>query len=392
MNSQYNEVTHTYRRMLEPRYWIDKIRDGGRKIMDEEEINRFNEISLKKLQARGCIYDCSAIYRQDPDIRYGICVERCDIRRFPSYVPIYGEELNAADRYTDYGQKTAMLVNEALLVLKESPDRKWYYIRNYYYEGWVEKSKIGICDDYVFWMECQNMQDFIMVTGDQLLIRYCTSKEGCGREVRCSEITGRCNNYKWISMGTKLRLVREDENYIVAMPELDEDGCIRYQLVTVPRSSDVHVGYLEYTASNVICQAFKALGNTYGWGGIDGRRDCSAYVMELFRCFGFVFPRDVSCQKYIVSRNGRNDIKEMGAAEKTKLLDALMPGTILGFEGHTMIYLGKDQGEYYVISYVKALYDQNGDHLYNSCLINSLMARRRNRRTWLESLSYYIAN
>jgi cell wall-associated NlpC family hydrolase len=49
---------------------------------------------------------------------------------------------------------------------------------------------------------------------------------------------------------------------------------------------------MRYTGRNILELAFSRLGDSYGWGNIDGKRDCSAYIKDIYRCFGFELPRN----------------------------------------------------------------------------------------------------
>lgn len=61
-------------------------------------------------------------------------------------------------------------------------------------------------------------------------------------------------------------------------------------------SRDVSVGYLSLTNEEIIKQAFKCLGDRYGWGGMLESRDCSSYIREVYRCFGWILPRNTTGQ------------------------------------------------------------------------------------------------
>jgi hypothetical protein len=73
-----------------------------------------------------------------------------------------------------------------------------------------------------------------------------------------------------------------------------------------------------------------------------------------------------------------------------KILDSLPLGSVLYFSGHEMMYLGKENGEYFVISAVGSImnpYEVGVKQRIRSNIINSLDIKRANGLTWLDSLT-----
>src|SRR3546814_16455484 len=66
----------------------------------------------------------------------------------------------------------------------------------------------------------------------------------------------------------------------------NDDGSLRIVPALLPRTADVSADYLPLTHANLIRQAFKFLGERYGWGHSYGTRDCSGFVSEVYRSFG----------------------------------------------------------------------------------------------------------
>jgi hypothetical protein len=64
----------------------------------------------------------------------------------------------------------------------------------------------------------------------------------------------------------------------------------------LPRSQDTAADYLPLTPRLLLQQAFKFLGERYGWGHDYDTRDCSGFVSEIYRSFGVLLPRNTSAQ------------------------------------------------------------------------------------------------
>ncbi len=93
-------------------------------------------------------------------------------------------------------------------------------------------------------------------------------------------------------------------------------------------------------------EAFRLLGEPYGWGGHEGGRDCSRFLLDVFATFGLALPRHSARQA--ASGTFSLDVTDVLPAEKLLLMDAAMRKgvVLLHFPGHIMLYLGRDaEGE-----------------------------------------------
>ena len=96
------------------------------------------------------------------------------------------------------------------------------------------------------------------------------------------------------------------------------------------------------TRRALLSDAFAYLGRPYGWGGREGGRDCSRFLMDLFAGFGVTLPRHSSDQA------AAGAVIEVPAgldeAARLRLLDeAQRRGIVLlHFPNHIMLYLGRD--------------------------------------------------
>ena len=325
---------------------------------------------------------------------YGIVCSRADVRILPTMDNITDVQ---GDTGHDIMQRTALAVNEPVLVVHRSLDGKWLYVIANEHSGWVLQENVGLCGNKETWQSAQKMEDFIVVTGDEISVKTIFSDIPSGNQV--------------FTMGTKLAIAEESEyndtlkqkniydNYIVKIPARDQNGLLTYHLAAIPLGKDVSHGYLDYTRGNVLRQAFKLLGNAYGWGGMEGGRDCSSMTRDIYLCFGFRLPRDASVQAMIPAE-GRVSMKGLSEKERKEKLNSVQPGTILQMPGHVMIYLGCYDQNYYVISAngtfvpdTKA--DQNfSENNYQTRLVtvNDLEVRSpSNGKTWREQLTVIVA-
>jgi len=324
----------------------------------------------------------------EQEIKYGYTVSRAHIRALPYEGLVTNERDN---NYFCQLQVSSILMNEPVVMLHESEDEEWYFIITRYCAGWIRKENVGICNDFLRWSEAMNPDNFLVVTGNREILDVDMEN------TKASELV--------LYMGTKLELIEyeqyaaaqisEDENvhkernpfecYIVRIPVRDNEGMLVYNYAFIPVSRDVNVGYVEYTTENLINQMFKMNGDRYGWGGMYNARDCSQYIMEIYKVFGLNLARNSAAQAGMPFEG--YDLKDLNDEEKKNILRKIPIGSILYFQGHVMLYLGEDNDEYYVISETARIMQEDVIVNAHSCMITPLSVKRANGMTWLSELS-----
>lgn len=414
--------------MLRPEFWMEET--AGEVILDESQIQEFNRRTLEQFSKAEIMYDLAGLpetctrdyvkhfiraaylpgknsyvdgkkltdqYRnqlaksrnlggipKETRIRYGIAVERTNIRAFPTEDVITGDSGNL---YYDELQHSELLVSEPVVIFHTSLDGEWYFGLSNRSFGWFRVDSVALCPEREQWLEWQEEDDILVITGKRVVL---------DRNPYEPETAGIA-----LTMGTVLQLAEEEELagvdfgrtpygcYTVKIPVRDEEGNLACTYAYLPMGEDVSVGYVPYTQENLLRQIFKMMGTTYGWGGINGVTDCSGYTYQVYRCFGFKLPRNSSQQASIPC--SRYDMSEMKTAEKKAVLDSLPPGSLLRFPGHIMFYLGKRGDSYYVISALSNFIPEDSEDeevVYpRSVMINTLEVRRASLTTWLENLT-----
>lgn len=319
-------------------------------------------------------------------VNYGIAVKRTNLKVYPT-TDIISDSPN--DLCYDQFQNSAVLVNEPVLILHKSLDEKWYFVYSYNCAGWVLASDVGICGSKEDWIKYQNINDFVVVTANKFKL------EANPVSPDISELE--------LTMGTKLPLFDQTnlppsidgralyDNYIVQVPTRDLNGLLSYKPALIPVSKDISIGYLPYTQANILKQAFKMEGDRYGWGGMLDARDCSSLILELYHCFGFNLPRNTSTQA--LAPGGTFDFSNLTIDDRYKLLDTVPSGSALYFPGHTMIYLGKNDSHYYVISSLGSIAEFANNSTdpkivsIHSVTVSDLSLKRASGKQWIEALT-----
>ncbi len=243
----------------------------------------------------------------------GIVTSRANLRGLPDDKPYR----TAPDNPYDSIQLTELHVGTPLWVLHESLDGEYFFVKSFNYEGWVKSKNIAVTNDEELWQSFADPEEFVCVTDTKITL--CTEE---------------------VDMGVRLLLVGiRNGKYEVVMPRRGIDGELVKQAVSVDPAF-VSYGYLPYTYENFIIQAFKYEGTMYSWGGLDTGVDCSGFISNVMRTFGFMFPRDTKDQGSVVgssvSMSGKTH-DEIAAF----LADVTVP-TAVYYPGHVLFYLGRD--------------------------------------------------
>ncbi len=165
---------------------------------------------------------------------------------------------------------------------------------------------------------------------------------------------------------------------------------------TLPRTTPMARGYPPLTRAGVLRAAFSQLGAPYGWGDVDGRRDCSRLTLDVLGTFDVRLGRNSASQAKAGS--AVIDVEGLDDAEKrSQLTEAGQRGVVLLYmPGHIMLYLGDDAGEPYALSalseYVVPCADKSERVLRpNRVVVSDLnLGRGTSRRSFLERITRLV--
>ncbi len=372
---------------LEPGYWIARLRDADRVILDADAVAAHNArmrerepslhdierlpVTLEAGQVRAWIEAASprptrtlydeagkegsprALDRlvdaldlkavpQTQVTRYGMVVRRADMRTFPTHLRVFS---SPDDRDIDRFQETALFPGTPVAIVHRSRDRRWLFVLSETYAAWIEADAVAEGDKAEIFAHTRRIP-FLVVTGAQ--VRTVHTRE----RPEVSDVV--------LDMGVRLPLAPwpADEplngqhpgfGHVVELPVRSEDGSLAFVPALVPRSADVAGDYLPLTKANLIGQAFKFLGERYGWGHRYNARDCSGYVSEIYRSFGLLLPRNTSAQSRSPGLEGVLLDGGTGHDERLRLLRQSQVGDLVYIPGHVMMVLGHVDGQAYVI-------------------------------------------
>ena len=299
-------------------------RDAERYSQGELLTGAFYDRLAQNLNLRGL--------RETNPVRWGFTVRRTDLRTFPTSTA--SSEDDESDDF-DLFQETAVNIAEPLAVLHRSGDGAWLYVQIYNYRGWLRAEDVALSPSRQVWNEKRRSAKFLVITGTKVVPREAVM----GKPVP-----------DWrAGMGTRLPLLgMEQGGYAVEIPLRNSDGNVYWHKAWIHGKADVSSGFLSYTRANVLRQAFKMLGEDYGWGGLGEGRDCSSFIMDIYNVFGIWSPRNADQQERVPGRRiGLQGVADV--AGRYALLGRAEPGATLHMRNHVMLYLGQAGGKHYAI-------------------------------------------
>jgi cell wall-associated NlpC family hydrolase len=137
--------------------------------------------------------------------------------------------------------------------------------------------------------------------------------------------------------------------HVIELPVRHADGSLGFSPALIQKNADTAADYLPLTPRNLITQAFKFLGERYGWGHAYDGRDCSGFVAEVYRAMGVDMPRNTSRQAISPALAKQVFSKASTHEERLRAAQALQLGDLIYIPGHVMLALGQWQGQPWVI-------------------------------------------
>lgn len=287
--------------------------------------------------------------------RFGIVVERADVRHYPTAVPGFSETKWELDMF----QATALYLGNPVAVLHQSQNGDFLYVESPISRGWVAADRIAFAKREEV-SALINNSEFLMATADRVPVYGDPGLTVFSQYFYCS--------------ATLPLVAKNSRFYVVKLPYRKPDGSLGITEGYVRPDADVHVGSLPYTKRNMITQYFKLLNLPYGWADQQNKRDCSGSQRIVLRCFGIKTGRHPSFilsssdHQYFVDPNLSFEEKKAEIAKLEPLI------TLAGNSGHIVMYLGvAHNGKQYFFHQGGWGYDEDGVHyIVNRASINSL--------------------
>ncbi|GAA7019037.1 SH3 domain-containing C40 family peptidase [Helicobacter pylori] len=256
-----------------------------------------------------------------------VVVRDSDVRAVPTNKPYYlSQKGYPFDRY----QNSLIFQGTPVLVTHFNLDKTYAHIQSSFVYGWIKVSDLAYMRDKDIEL-LTKLKNYVMPIKDKIPL-----------------YTDYGDFYTDARVGELFALIPQSQNASQnpQKKELKAYGFLRdakgyaaLQSVTLDEK-DFFVFPKAFNSENMAYFIDTMLGQKYGWGGLLGNRDCSAFTRDSFANFGILLPRN----SYAQSRYANNyvDLSPMKAKEKEDyiLKNATPFGTLIYLKGHIMLYLG----------------------------------------------------
>jgi len=275
--------------------------------------------------------------------RYGLVVQRADLRTFPTTLRVFGTR---GDTDIDRFQESALFPGTPVAMIHQSGDGLWWFVVSPRYAAWVEKKYIaeGAAAEVLDYAE---RKPYRVVTGANAATVF-TPEQPALSQLR-------------LDMSVRVPLLTDwpaaqivngqhpYASYVIQLPLRGDDGALRLAPALLQKNADTSADYLPLTQANILRQAFKFLGERYGWGHSYGTRDCSGFVSDVYRSMGIDMPRNTRDQSVSTGLEHRLFGARDDRATRMAAARALQVGDLVYIPGHVMMAIGSIDGEPYVI-------------------------------------------
>ncbi|WRA04704.1 SH3 domain-containing protein [Helicobacter pylori] len=256
-----------------------------------------------------------------------VVVRDSDVRAVPTNKPYYlSPKGYPFDRY----QNSLIFQGTPVLITHFNLDKTYAHIQSSFVYGWIKVSDLAYMRDKDIEL-LTKLKNYVMPIKDKIPL-----------------YTDYGDFYTNARVGELFALIPQSQNASQKpqKKELKAYGFLRdakgyadLQSVILDEK-DFFVFPKAFNSENMAYFIDTMLGQKYGWGGLLGNRDCSAFTRDSFANFGILLPRN----SYAQSRYANNyvDLSSMKAKEKEDyiLKNATPFGTLIYLKGHIMLYLG----------------------------------------------------
>ncbi len=275
--------------------------------------------------------------------RFGMIVRRAALRTFPTDTRVFTSN---DDTDIDRFQETAEFPGTPVLIAHTSRDGRWLFVVSPRYAAWTHRENVA-----------EGTSTEVLAYAGRTPRRIVTG--GTVRTVFTPEQPA--VSQLQLDMGVAVPVLSDlppDQpvngqspyaSYAVQLPIRQADGKLAFSPALIQRNADTQDDYLPLTEANIIRQAFKFLGERYGWGHDYDGRDCSGFVSDVYRSLGVQMPRNTSKQAISPGFTHQAFGDKDSHAERLKAAMALKVGDLVYIPGHVMMVIGKLDGEPYVI-------------------------------------------
>jgi cell wall-associated NlpC family hydrolase len=294
-----------------------------------EKITSFHRAMAKKkyYSADGKPYPAASMNKIadngkiNPDTapRPAVALADADVRILPTSTPLFNSRAAARGERgllkMDAMQNSVIKPGEPLAVFGASGDLSWLFIATGTVVGWIRSNSAAFVDaDFI---DRWTFQPHYVVLKDNIRVEASDGKRLCT---------------------LKLGSILPGEGGELLVPARGENGMAVAQRLRLEPGTFAEFP-VPFTPRNAAGVVDELMGEPYGWGGMNGFRDCSAMTRDYFAVFGAWLPRNSGDQ----ARTGASiPLGNIAVDERPRTIveNAVPYATLIHMPGHIMLYLG----------------------------------------------------
>ncbi|WP_424682219.1 SH3 domain-containing protein [Frateuria sp. YIM B11624] len=344
------------------RGWIEDLADAPTKPLYDVDGKPVPQATLEGIVAARALDTIPASQKT----RYGMVVRRAALRTFPTTLRVFSRP---GDTDIDRFQETAEFPGTPVVIAHASRDGRWLFVVSPRYAAWTEASNIA-----------EGSRDAVLGYADKTPYRIVTGAKVYTVYTREAPAVSQME----LDMGTRVPVLTDlaaDQAvngqtpyaaHVVELPVRKADGSLAFSPALIQKNADTAPDYLPLTPRNLITQAFKFLGERYGWGHAYDGRDCSGFVSDVYRSMGVQMPRNTSSQGVSPAFAKRTFTKSSSHEERLQAAHALELGDLVYIPGHVMLSLGQWKGQPWVIHDVLGMSYRTADGSIRHVKLNAV--------------------
>ncbi|WP_114238974.1 SH3 domain-containing protein [Dyella sp. C9] len=319
--------------------WINDISQLPGKPLYDEQGRRVPADALQAIGAQLALDRVPATQAA----RYGLIVRRAALRSFPTDLRVFTSD---DDIDIDRFQETAEFPGTPVAIVHESLDGQWLFVLSPRYAAWTRRDNVAEGSaGQVFGYAGKQPQR--VVTGAVVRTVY-TQENPAVSQLQLDMGVA----LPWLVDHAADQPVNGESPYsayVIELPVRTPQGGLGFSPALLQRQAETADHYLPLTEANILRQAFKFLGERYGWGHAYDGRDCSGFVSDVYRSMGVQMPRDTSRQEGSPVLVHQSFSASDGHDVRMQAVAALKVGDLVYIPGHVMMVIGQLDGQPYVI-------------------------------------------
>jgi len=321
------------------RGWIEDLADPPSKPLYDVDGKPVPQAKLKQIVDARALDAIPASQKT----RFGLVVRRAALRTFPTTLRVFS---HPGDTDIDRFQETAEFPGTPVVIAHATRDGRWLFVVSPRYAAWTEAKNIA-----------EGSRDAVLGYADKTPYRIVTGAKVYTVYTREAPAVSQVE----LDMGTRVPVLTDlppDQAvngqtpyaaHVIELPVRKADGSLAFSPALIQKNADTASDYLPLTPRNLITQAFKFLGERYGWGHAYDGRDCSGFVSDVYRSMGLEMPRNTSSQGVSPAFAKHTFTGSSSHEERLRAAHALQLGDLVYIPGHVMMSLGQWKGQPWVI-------------------------------------------